>query len=179
MHQNQESSLKYFYSDVTLPENLLTLQHKSFECLNKVRNNTIIFDSNVFSNLIREIQYYHKRRLINDDELQLLKNDLSNLVNMIEKIAQTGYYGSEAKYNLYLSSLNIDSGSRYIKYNEQMKSMFIVNSIEPVTVVNSNLCALHKKWLESMRKYATLITQSNEILQVKYFNKQRDYIEEM
>jgi hypothetical protein len=75
--------------------------------------------------------------------------------------------------------LNIDSGSRHLKFNDQAKSIFFVNSIEPVIVVNSNLCTMHKKWLDSMRKYSTLITQSNEILQVKYFDKQRTHIEEI
>ena len=179
MHQNQEVSLKYFYSDVTLPESLLSLQHKSVENLKLIKNNTFIIDSNIFFNLIREIQYYYKRRLINDDEFLALKNDLIGLVNKMENIAQTGFYGPNAKYNLYLSSLNIDSSSRFIKFDEQAKSLFFVNSIEPVIVMNPSLCTMHKRWLESMRKYATLITQSNEILQVKYFNKQRNFIEEI
>jgi len=179
MHQNQESSLKYSYSDVTLPENLSCLQYKSGENLKKIRNNTFIIDANVFSNLIREIQYYHKRRLIDENDFLDLRDELMDLVNMIENIAQTGFYGSDAKYNLYLSSLNIDSSSRYLKFNGQEKSIFFVNSIEPIIAENPNLCSLQKKWLDSMRKYAILITQSNEILQVKYFNKQRSYIEEM
>ena len=179
MHQHEGASLKYSYSDVTLPESLLSLQYKSVENLKKIRNNTFIIDANVFSNLVREIQYYHKRRLINENEFFSLRNDLLDLVSMMENIAQTGFYGPDAKYNLYLSSFNIDSASRYVKFDKQEKSMFFVNSIEPITVENPNLCLLHKRWLDSMRKYATLITQSNEILQVKYFNKQRSYIEEM
>ena len=179
MHQNQESSLKYFYSDVVLPEKLISLQHKAIESLKKIRNNTLIIDSDIFSNLIMEIQYYYKRRLINESEFFSLVNDLSGLINMLENIAQTGSYGSDSRYNFYLSSLNIDSCSRFIKFDDQMKSIFFVNSIEPVTIMNSNLCTMHKKWLDSMRKYTTLITQSNEILQVKYFNKQRATIEEI
>jgi len=179
MHQNQEASLKYSYSDVTLPENLLSLQYKSGEYLEKIKNNIFIIDVNIFSNLAREIHYYHKRRLINENDFFALRNDLLDLVNMMENIAQTGFYGSGAKYNIYLSSLNINSSSRYIKFDGQEKSIFCVDSIEPIIVENLNLCSLHKKWLDSMRKYATLITQSNEILQVKYFNKQRSYIEEM
>lgn len=179
MHQNQESSLKYFYSDVKMPDGLLALQHKATESLKKVRNNTLIIDSDIFLNLIKEIQYYYKRKLINENDFFALRDDLLSLVDKMENIAQTGFYGMEAKYNFYLSSLNIDSSSRFIKFDEQMKSMFFVNSMEPITVMNLNLCMMHKKWLDSMRKYATLITQSNEILQVKYFNKQRTCIEEI
>jgi len=179
MHQNQEASLKYNYADVTLPDQLISLQQKAIDNFKKIRNNTFIIDSNVFLNLIREIQYYYKRKLINEDDFILLRNDLLGLINMMETIAQTGFYSSEAKYNFYLSSINIESSSRYIKYDEQVKSLFFLNSIEPICVLNKNLCAMHKKWIDSMRKYSTLITQSNEILQVRYFNKQRAYIEEI
>ena len=177
MHQNQESSLKYFYSDVALPENLLNLQQKIIENLRKIRESTFIFDPNLFLNLIQEIQYYYKRKLINEEDYSLLKEDLFGMVNMVESIAQTGFSKSGTKYNLYLSSMNVESNSRYIKYADQVKSQFYVNGMEPITISNPNLCEMHKKWLDSMRKYATLITQSNEILQVRYFNKQRIYVE--
>jgi len=179
MHQNQESSLKYFYSDVALPEELIASQKRAIESSKKIQTNTFIFDPNIFLNLIREIQYYYKRKLITENDFFLLRNDLLALVDMLESIAQTGSHFSESKYNFYLSSLNIESSSQYIRYEKQVNSLFFVNVIEPVNITNPNLCAIHKKWLDSMRKYATLITQSNEILQVRYFNKQRGYIEEL
>jgi len=178
MHQNQESSLKYFYSDVFLPEKLIDLQQKAIENLRKFRNSTYILDSNIFYNLAQSIQYYYKRRLITQDEFDLLKEDLYGLINMVESIAQTGSNKSGTKNNLYLSSMNVESSSRYVKYGEQIKSQFYADAMEPITISNANLCGIHKKWIDSMRKYATLITQSNEILQVRYFNKQRVYIEE-
>ena len=178
MHQSQESSLKYFYSDVTVPEKLIALQQKAIENMRKIRLNTLVFDSDIFLNLVQEVQYYYKRRLINEEDFSLLKNDLMGLVNMVETIAQTGFSKAGTKHNLYLSSMNVESSSRYIKYEEQIKSQFYINGLEPITIAHRNLCGIHKKWLDSMRKYATLITQSNEILQVRYFNKQRIYIEE-
>jgi len=177
MHQNQESSLKYSFSDVILPEELLVLQQNAIENSRKIKNNTFIIDSHIFLNLIQKIQYYYKRRLISDDDLLLLKEDLFRMIDMLESIAQTGFCEPDMKCNFYLSSLILDSNSRYIKYDEQVRSQFIINSMEPITITNPSLCAIHKKWLDSLRKYTTLITQSNEILQIRYFNKQRSYIE--
>jgi len=179
MHQHQETSLKYFYSDVVVPEKLIDLQQRAIDSLKKVQNTTIILDPDLFTNLIHAVQYYYRRRLINNKEFFEIKEDLLGLTDMLENIAQTGFYGSEAKYNIYLSSLNIEACSRYLKCEEQTKSLFFVNAIEPIVVTNPVLCEIHKKWLESMRKYATLITQSNEILQVRYFNKQRTDIKAM
>jgi hypothetical protein len=178
MHQNQESSLNYFYSDINLPEKLICLQQKVLDNLKKIKNKTIIFDTQIFKNLIWEVQYYHKRKLIDEVEFYLIREDLLGLIDLVENIAQTGYC-ADSKYNFYLSSLKIESSSRYIKCDDQVKSQFFINSIEPIIISDPNLCFIHKKWLDSMRKYATLITQSNEILQVKYFHKQRSYIEEI
>jgi len=178
MHQHQETSLKYFYSDAVLPEKLICLQQKTIENLRKLRNNTFIFDPNMFYNLVQAVQYYYKRRLITDSEFLQLKDDLFGLVNMVESIAQTGFNRSGTKYNLYLSSLNVEASSRYIRYEDMAKSQFFINALEPITIMNPNICNVHKKWLDSMRKYATLITQSNEILQVRYFNRQREFVEE-
>jgi len=179
MHQFQESSLKYFYSNVALPEDLLYLQHISVERLKRAHNFTYIIDSNIFLNLIREIQYYYKRRLINDSEFDRFREELTGLIDMMESVAQTGFCNSNAKSAFYLSSLNIESGSRYAEINGTAQSQFFIDAIEPLTISNPNVCAIHKKWLDSMRKYSTLISMSNEILQVKYFNKQRSYIEEL
>ena len=179
MHQFQESSLKYFYSDIVVPESLACLQHKAVENLKKVQKNTFIFDPNIFLNLVREIHYYYKRRLINDEDFSHLKKDLTGLVDMMEGIAQTGFYFSQTRFNFYLSSLNIESSSRFTEFDEQTQSQFFIDALEPIAISNPNLCAIHKKWLDSMRKYSTLISLSNEILQVRYFNKQRAYIEEI
>jgi len=178
MHQNQESSLKYFYADVVLPEKLICLQQKAIENMMKIRYSTSIFDPSIFYNLMQDVQYYYKRRLITEEEFFLLKDDFLGLINMVENIAQTGYNKCGTKNNFYLSSINIESSYRYITCDEQIKSQFYINGMESITVSHPNLCGMHKRWLDSMRKYATFITQSNEILQVRYFNKQRAFVEE-
>jgi hypothetical protein len=179
MHQSIEFSLNYCYSNVVLPQELISMQQKVIENSKKIRSNTFIFDPNIFKNFISEIQYYHKRKLISNDEFLQCKEELFNMIDLMESIAQTGFYTSNAKFNFYLSSINIESNNRYTKYDDQVQSQFFIHSMESLIIDNSNICALHKKRLDSLRKYATFITQSNEILQVKYFNKQRSYIDKI
>jgi hypothetical protein len=179
MHRNTDFSLNYYYSDIVLPQELVSLQQKAIENSKKVRNNTFIFDLNIFKNFIHEIQYYYKRKLITENELFQFKEELFGLIDLMESIAQTGSYTSNLKFNFYLSSINIESNNRYIKYDEQVQSQFFIHSMESLIIDNIHVCTMHKKRLDSLRKYATFITQSNEILQVKYFNKQRSYIEKI
>jgi hypothetical protein len=179
LHRNMELSLNYNYSSVVLPHELISLQKNVIENSKKVQNNTFIFDLNIFKSFIYQIQYYYKRKLITEDEFYQFREELLNLIDLMESIAQTGSYTSNAKFNFYLSSINIESSNRYIKYDEQVRSQFFIDWMESVIIDNTAVCALHKKRLDSLRKYATFITQSNEILQVKYFNKQRSNIEKI
>jgi hypothetical protein len=178
MHQGQ-TSLKYLYSDVNLPKELINLQQNVVEQLPKIHNCTFIFDSKIILNLIHEIQYFYRRKLINPDEIAILKNELLELTNMMENIAQAGINNSESKCDFYLSILNIESNSRYFVYDDRAKSQFLINAFDPITITNPFLCALHKKWIDSLRKYTTLITQTNEILLIKYLNEQRAHIDKI
>jgi hypothetical protein len=52
-----------------------------------------------------------------------------------------------------------------------------MHSTSPVLIRNQEICQKNKKWLESMKKTAVLITQSNETRQLEFITKQHDYIE--
>jgi hypothetical protein len=179
LHQSNESSLKFRFSDVKIPEELARLQKKIKINASNCNNATFILDPDVFFNLIKEIQYYYKRKLLNEDELQILKKEMSDYIDMLEQITQTGSFGAGGQFNIYLLSINTDAHSSYFRLDDKQLSHFYIYSTEPIVVTNPMVCSIHKKWIESMKKYATLITQSNEMLQTKFFDLQRTYINEI
>ncbi|MDR1632047.1 MAG: hypothetical protein LBR97_04090 [Dysgonamonadaceae bacterium] len=177
LHQNQETSLKLNYSDVVIPAEIEELRKRvKFNTVNFAGKITLIIDSNFFISLMDEIRYYHKRRLISDEEFENLKNDISGSVDFLENCAQTGIFGRGAEMDIYLSSMNIDANSIYVKHNGKETSFFYAFSINPINVGNDVICGKHKKWILSVKKYSMLITRSNEILQTEYFDNQREFI---
>jgi hypothetical protein len=98
---------------------------------------------------------------------------------MIKTIAQTGVGCSGTSYDIYLSSVNIDSSSSYTMYDDWEVSRFYAYAHEPIITQNHQICSMHKKWIKSLKKYATFISQSNEILQAKFFEKQLLEVEKL
>ena len=140
-------------------------------------NVSFLLDKNTFLNTIKSIQYYYKRNLVSDVELPLIAKEMEAVIENFEKVAQTGenFYGTQA--NLYLSYLDIDSYNIYANYDGIEEIYTSLYSIYPVRITNPAIYRMQKKWMDSLMKNSTLITRSNESLQVRFFNKQRQYLD--
>jgi hypothetical protein len=177
LHQNQETSLKLNYSDVIIPDEIETLRKKvKFSAANCINQITLILDSDFFASLVNEIHYYRKRRLIQEEDFEKVKNDVLSFIDLMEDWARTGAFGQRAKISIYLSPMNIATNTTYFQYDGGETSFIHPFSIYPISSGHPALCEKHKKWIHSMKKYATMITQSNELLQSEYFDKQREWI---
>jgi hypothetical protein len=177
LHQNYETSLKLNYSNAAIPDEIEELRKRvKFGAINFANKITLIIDSNFFVSLMNEILYYYKRRLISDIEFEDLRNDMLGFVDLLEKCAQTGIFCQNAKIDTYLSPMNIEANSIYVKHNGNETSFFYIFSINPINVDNPVICEKHKKQIASIKKYSTLITKSNEMLQTEYIDKQRKFI---
>jgi len=176
--RRNEKSVRETFSEIVLPENFIELQ-------NNIRNNLpyidpviIIFDPNVFLSLIMDIEYYYRQKLISNEDLNLLKEEVSNLIRLFENMAQTGVSRYNSKIFIYLSSLFINANTGYIRRDSIEQSFFWFYETNPMAVLNQKLCETQKKWLLSLKRQSMLISQSNEIRQVIFFEKQQEYLKE-
>jgi hypothetical protein len=177
LHQNKDTSSNFTFSELTPPQELSVWQKKIQEEMMKMKNNTVILDPNIFLNLIQDIMYYYHRNLINKGELIALKEDIADLIQVYETIARTGGLNPAAHINLYLSPLCIGTNIGYTFYDGTHEAFFWIFTVNPIRIYNSEICLVQKKWLNSLKRQSTLISQSNEILQTEFFNTQRNYLD--
>jgi len=179
IHQVHEVPLNYYYSEIVVPPEILNIYKEIKSQMNIIpdMNITFILDREIFLNTIREIRYYYKRKLINDDEMLLIQKDLRAIVEDAERFAQRGTDEFGAKYFYYVSVLDIESNTSYTTFDDiGLESNFWIYSVSPLRIKNAEVCIMHKRWLDSLKKYSTFISQSNEILQADFFGKQHEYI---
>ena len=180
-HQTEDVSINYFFSDVVLPLEIRELL-KEIRYLSNIplsaNETTVISNPSLCRSIVSEIQYYSKRGLINDEELQLLKNELLAWVDDTAKMIKTGITKHGGRYNYFLSSFDtIESNSIYTSYDVLEESRFWIYTINPLKANKPGACKTHQEWLNSLKRYATYITQSNEILQAEFLNRQRQNIQ--
>jgi hypothetical protein len=176
LYQNNEVPLHFTFSEVVITSELTMLKELINTSFHKLTKTVMILDADVFLNLIKDIQYYYQRKLISEDELLKLKQEISGMINYYEKIAKTGVSGSHS-LSIYLSIyLSIATNMGFLQFENTSQSIFRLFSIPHLIVNNPKICELQKTRLNFLKRQSICITQSNEIMQAEFFNTQRKYV---
>lgn len=161
---------------ISIPEPILAISNKIKPAIQSLNNTVYILDKNILLNTMTEIQYYFRRKLIPTSEMALLISDIKYFIDHSKKNVLSGKTEKGTKITYYLSFFNILSNSIYISLDNKPESFFYEYSIHPLKTNNINICSHHKDWLESLKKYSVLISASNEAVQLDYFEKQIEYL---
>lgn len=179
MHQTRKIPMNYTFSQITVPSDIISLTLKYQELTSSIKNVSIIIYPEIFQNIITDIQYFYKRKLVSDKELKKLKTSLRSFIRAHEIILQKIPDSQSVKYDCYLSSLFVASNTIYSSYDGIEEVNYWPYSINPITITSPTQCKLHKGWCESLKRYSTLITAANEMALVNYMSQQYEYIENM
>ncbi|NDV69452.1 helix-turn-helix domain-containing protein [Dysgonomonas sp. 25] len=180
IHQTQQMPLNFSLSDVILPDNILSLQEqlKTSESLID-STNTYILDYNFLKNTLHEIQYYYKRKLISEDEIVLLQNDLSQFIDTMEYMLKQPVKKGNHIPNIYLSTTQIDSTGLYCKFGAEETLDLWISFGSTIHSENTEICKTYRTWFNSLKKYSSLVTGCDEILQTKFIEEQRRHIRDI
>jgi hypothetical protein len=176
LHQDSIILSKQPFSEITVSREMLNMQKKIQRNLENVKDTLLILDPNILQSLIRDIQYFYQRKLISLSELEVLREELFALIDFLEKIAKTGGLSFNAKVQLYLSPLHINANTGYFHFDNTVESFFWIHTVNPILIYNPEICLIHKKMLNALKRQSTLISQSNEMLQTDFFDQQRKYV---
>ncbi|WP_157258290.1 hypothetical protein [Dysgonomonas sp. HGC4] len=179
IHQTEDVPLNFYYSDFSIPQEILNLQKKLKYNLQRVNKLEIIIDKNTISSTMLDVSYFYKRNLISESELRVIQEELYECIDLLEEMTQKGVNQIGSEVQIYLSSLNIESNSSYFEYDGQSYTQLWSYFSDPISISNSQASFVQKRWLDSLKKYSTLITQSNEIQRAKFLNLQRELISNM
>lgn len=179
LNQTYERKTRLHYSEVPLPPEIAALSRKIWAGIQELMDTTFIIDRNLFLNTMKEIQYYYHRNFIEKDELEKIAKGVEFVIDYTEEHVLRGINKVGSKRNFYYSLIDIYSNSLYAEYDGKSQSLFYGANVIPFSTTNMNICASHKKWLESLKKYAVLMTASNETLQIHFFKKQREYLDNL
>ncbi|MDR0507558.1 MAG: hypothetical protein LBH32_12210 [Dysgonamonadaceae bacterium] len=168
-------SVKYHFSDLEIPLELLELRKRIIYNIQRIKNSTLILSPNIFLDVIKEIQYHYHKRLITKDELERLKKSILDIISLSEIVAMNGGINPYVKTDIYLSRLYLSTNILYTQYEENIETHFWLYNTTPIIIRCSEICEIQRNWLRTVKMYSTLISLSNEILQTAFFDKQKEY----
>ncbi len=179
LHHLKEDSINFKYSEAKLPSDTSLIIKQIRRLREDVGNFTIIISKNIYLNTIKDIQYYYLRKLISHEDLLLIKQDLLDSLSYIRLLIQKGVSPEGQQYEFYIQPQDTGYNDHFVEYDGKYRSTFFVYPSYPIVVTHTEACLVHKQWIESILKYSTLITRSNEMQQGEFLNKQEEYIMNM
>jgi len=173
-------SLKSKMKDIKVPDSILDIKKKITDTIADTHNRITLclVDRNIFFNTINEIQYYYRRNLLDEQELTSIANDIKELLHNLEKGSVDDLYDGN-QYQYYLGMKNIYSNTSYIQNDNQAYSFFYQDNLHPMICYDKQMCELHHNYLQAHKRQSALISGSNEVLQIDFFEKQYKYVQNL
>ena len=139
-----------------------------------ISHTTFIMDQNVFKSFIGDVNYFYKLNLLSDIDVKLIKNELMEMISELESIAAKGTQRTGTQVSIYISNIDLESSYIHFEYGGSENSFLRVFSINIIDSQNPTICSIQKEWIDSLKRYSTLISESGEMQRIRFFNQQRD-----
>jgi hypothetical protein len=179
LHQVEQEKRIETFSQLTLPHPLLNKRDELFESYQNVPWSCYILDRKIFVSMLKEIKYLCKLGMVSREDVDRFKEEFHQLLDTIEVTAATGKFFGRNPMTLYLA--NVDLEGSYCCY-ECPELNFTHLRIYRLGMLNSStpdIFAAQWGYIESLRRFSTLITKSGEMERNIFLQEQRALVEEL
>lgn len=135
-----------------------------------------IWDNLIFYYLVNDIKCYAQVNFITKEDVTALKEDLLILIDDMEELATKGRYDVGGKVNIYLSAVNFESSYTCLHIDNFYLSYVKSFTLNSVVSLDKTVYERLRKWIDSLKRLSTLISESGEIQRVQFFKEQRELV---
>lgn len=176
MYQNKYIDCKSF-EELDIPPKLVNIQKDYVAMTRHIHSIDYIWDNMIFQHLINDIQYFASIHLISDETKEEIKNELFLLADELEELAINGKTADGNRVRIYVSNINFEATYSYVDTNNLQLSLIRIYSINSITTMDNEIFCTLKEWIQSLKKFSTLISESGEMQRIQFFKQQREIID--
>lgn len=186
-HLSKYNSFKWVYKNMTkhpipfkkidYPRELFEMHKKNNMATMDIKKTSYIWDSTVIEMLIREIEYFTDIYLIDKETKAILKDELYDFLHYVEDLAIKGIFPTGNPVDIYISSVDSDAAYSYMESERFRISIIGVFDLQYIISTDDMAFDIMKGKIMSLKRGSTLITGSNDIYRISYFERQRRLVE--
>lgn len=168
------------YSEFILPEDMDVRRLSLSQQRPALPKDITIVDRKIFEYLIDEINFFHSLGILSIAKKHQLKDEMLELLRHFEYLTSYGIRETgDGESMIYLSNINLYQSYTYVKGPDfECSYMDGIYSMNTILSTDPRVCKMHEKWIESLKRFSTLISVSGEIERRAFFFQQRKLIEE-
>lgn len=167
------------FEEFRLPEKLLGNSREFVHWAQQAATTHLIFDDSNFMHWLNAVNAYRDMQLISRESILVLRDELFEMLDDMEKIAADGEFANGNKVNLYLSDIDLESSYSYVsttKYKGVNIGLFSLNALRTPDPL---MYEYVKKWIRTQSRFSTLISRSGELRRIHYFRRQREIVAQL
>ena len=168
------------YHEITVPERLLVMQKETCLYARHVSSTVYVFDYLIFQRLVTNIRYFARIRLIREEDVLLIKNDLMAFLNNLEKLAIKGKHGETGNaVSIFISDTDCDTNYGCLQSRNIQMTLFWTFILNAIVSMDDEVFNETSAWIRALQRTSTLISVSGEITRSAFFNTQRKIIDSL
>jgi len=168
------------FSVINLSKEKLKITEEYYRAIKQVPNTNFIFDSKIFYYLIKDIKYFCSIFLITEEEKELIKKDIFDLLDYLQEIANNGCYPeTQNKVNLYISQLKIPTGYSYTFTPEGNICYIHVFDKFEIYSYHSEMVNNFMAWMQLKKRTSIQISEVDVKSRIEFFATQRQIVESL
>jgi len=166
------------YSRIDMPEEEIDACRRHLEAVAKIKYTFFIWDSSFFVSLINDINYFYSIRVINGEEMHMLREEMLAVLATLEDYADSGQFASTGnRVDTYISNLNFENNYSYLYSDGICISMSSAYTLGAFTSLDKEACEAMKRWVTGLKRSSNLISGAARRDKLAFFNKQRDILD--
>ncbi|MDR2476123.1 MAG: hypothetical protein LBD45_09745 [Bacteroidales bacterium] len=174
---NSLQKLKSF-SETILSERHILLCRKIRAIFYNVEYTCFIWNELTILYLINDIKYFYSIRIINMEEVNLIKQDLLLFIADLEKMANTGMFHTGKRVDIYVSNLNFETSYSYFISGNTKLTFVRSTTFDDAFSSNHDVFNFIYSWIHSLKRTSVLISVCNTMQRIEFFDEQRKLVEE-
>ncbi|MDU1892885.1 MAG: hypothetical protein E6767_19565 [Dysgonomonas sp.] len=173
IYQLYTGPFPYTCSDIKINEEMIHKLKEISSKISDISNMTFILGRNIITTFIKQILHFRRLRMIPDEYFVKIKDDLLSFVSDLEQTALLGKNRARRQVWIFLSNIDFESNYTHISHEGGEHSFMQVYQIHSLSSLDPSANKITKEWVESLRKYATLISLSGEMERIAFFEEQK------
>lgn len=137
-----------------------------------------IWDKMTLLYLVNDINYFYSIRLLKNEDIIMLKEEIFILLDELEKTASEGSFKTGKQVQIFISNLNFETNYSYMQTSSLKLTMIRSFALNETASLDEEVFIKLKAWILSLKRTSTLISESGEMQRIKFFDGQRKLIED-